>query len=108
VAKAFIEDLKKDFTTLYSQTPLRVETKQFLSGEGASMEEAIRTILNTDYGYARDGLIFTPKESGVAPIRDTMGNTWTRVYKWKPAEKEGRRREGGRKRREGSHQQEQE
>ena len=86
VARAFIEDLKTQFTTAYSLIPLRVETKQFLAGDGPSMEEAIRTILNTEYEYERDGLIFTPRESGVAPSKDTMGNTWTRVYKWKPAD----------------------
>ena len=50
------------------------------------MEEAIRTALNTDYEYETDGLIFTPKDTGVAPAEDRKGNTWTRVYKWKPAD----------------------
>jgi ribA/ribD-fused uncharacterized protein len=86
VAKAFIEDLKKDFVTAYSVVPLRIETKQFLAGDGTTMEQAIRTILDTEYEFQRDGLVFTPKDSGVAPSRDTIGNTWTRVYKWKPAE----------------------
>jgi ribA/ribD-fused uncharacterized protein len=86
VARAFIEDLKTNFTTAYSLIPLRVETKQFLAGDGPSMEEAIRTVLNTEYDFRRDGLIFTPRDSGVAPSKDTMGKTWTRVYKWKPAD----------------------
>jgi ribA/ribD-fused uncharacterized protein len=66
-------------------TPLRVETKLFLAGDGASMEEAIRTILNTEFEYETDGLIFTPRSSGVAPSEDRKGKTWSRVYKWKPA-----------------------
>jgi hypothetical protein len=86
VARAFIEDLKTQFTTAYSLIPLRVETKQFLAGDGPSMEEAIRTVLNTEYEFERDGLIFTPRDTGVAPTEDTRGDTWLRVYKWKPAD----------------------
>lgn len=86
VARAFVDDLKKDFTTAYALIPLRIETKQFLSGEGPTMEEAIRTVLNAEYEFETDGLIFTPKDSEVAPRKDTMGNTWMRVYKWKPAD----------------------
>jgi len=86
VARAFIDDLKTQFTTAYSLIPLRVETKQFLAGDGLSMEEAIRTVLNTEYEYERDGLIFTPRDTGVAPTEDTRGDTWMRVYKWKPAD----------------------
>ena len=86
VAKAFIEDLKTQFTVAPSLIPMRVETKQFLAGDGATMEEAIRTVLNTEYEFGRDGLIFTPRDSGLAPSKDLMGKTWTRVYKWKPAD----------------------
>jgi hypothetical protein len=86
VAKAFIESLKTDFVTAPSLIPFRVETKLFLSGDGPSMEEAIRTALNTDYEYETDGLIFTPKDTGVAPAEDRKGLVWTRVYKWKPAD----------------------
>jgi len=86
VARAFIDDLKTNFTTAYSLIPLRVETKQFLAGDGPSMEEAIRTVMNTEYEFQRDGLIFTPRDTGVAPTEDTRGDTWMRVYKWKPAD----------------------
>jgi hypothetical protein len=85
MAKLFVEDLKNQFTTLPSLTPLRVETKLFLAGDGSSMEEAIRTILDTQFEYETDGLIFTPRASGVAPSEDRKGRTWSRVYKWKPA-----------------------
>jgi ribA/ribD-fused uncharacterized protein len=84
-AKLFVEDLKTEFTVQPSLTPIRVETKLFLAGDGSSMEEAIQTILNTDFGYQTDGLIFTPRKSRVAPADDRRGNTWLRVYKWKPA-----------------------
>jgi hypothetical protein len=84
-AKLFVEDLKNQFSTLPSMTPLRVETKLFLAGDGSSMEEAIQTILNTQFEYETDGLIFTPRASGVAPSEDRKGKTWSRVYKWKPA-----------------------
>ena len=84
-AKLFVEDLKTEFTVQPSLTPIRVETKLFLAGDGSSMEEAIQTILNTDFGYQTDGLIFTPRKSRVAPAGDTQGKTWLRVYKWKPA-----------------------
>ena len=86
VARAFIDDLKTQFTTAYSLIPLRVETKQFFAGDGKTMEEAIRTVLNTEYEFETDGLIFTPRDTGVAPTEDTRGDTWMRVYKWKPAD----------------------
>jgi len=84
-SKLFVEDLKTQFSMLPSMTPLRVETKLFLAGDGASMEEAIRTLLSTEFEYETDGLIFTPRSSGVAPSEDRKGKTWSRVYKWKPA-----------------------
>jgi ribA/ribD-fused uncharacterized protein len=84
-AKLFVDDLKSQFTTLPSLTPLRVETKLFLAGDGSSMEDAIRTILETQFEYETDGLVFTPRSSGVAPSEDRKGKTWSRVYKWKPA-----------------------
>lgn len=83
-AKLFVDDLKTDFTMNPSATPLRVETKLFLAGDGPAMEEAIKTILNTQVEYERDGLIFTPRSTGVAPQEDRKGKTWLRVYKWKP------------------------
>jgi ribA/ribD-fused uncharacterized protein len=84
-AKLFVEDLKTEFTIQPSLTPIQVQTKLFLAGDGSSMEEAIQTILKTDFGYKIDGLIFTPRKSRVAPAEDRRGNTWLRVYKWKPA-----------------------
>ena len=86
VAKAFIEDLKTQFTASPSLIPLRVETKLFLAGDGTSMEEAIRTMMATEFEYETDGLIFTPRDTGVAPSEDRRGDTWMRVYKWKPAD----------------------
>ena len=50
------------------------------------MEEAINTMLSTKFEYETDGLIFTPRSSPVAPLSDRKGNTWTTVYKWKPAD----------------------
>jgi ribA/ribD-fused uncharacterized protein len=49
------------------------------------MEQAIRTILDTAFEYPTDGLIFTPRASPVAPVTERRGDTWLRVYKWKPA-----------------------
>jgi ribA/ribD-fused uncharacterized protein len=83
-AKTFVDDLRTHFTMQLSSTPLRIETKLFLSGDGPSMEEAIQTILTTEFEYETDGLIFTPKASPVAPPEDRKGKTWMRVYKWKP------------------------
>lgn len=65
-----------------AQSPLRIETKMFLAGNGRSMEKAIRTLLDTKFEYATDGLIFTPRTTPVGSER--RGNTWTSVYKWKP------------------------
>lgn len=83
-ARLFIEELNKNFTMSPSMTPIRIETKMFLAGDGATMEEAIRTILTTEFEYEIDGLIFTPRLSPVAPVEDRKGKTWLRVYKWKP------------------------
>ena len=83
-AKLFVEDLKTHFQMAPTQKPLRIETKLFLAGDGPSMEEAIQTMLSTEFEYETDGLIFTPKSSPVAPAEDRKGKTWLRVYKWKP------------------------
>ena len=85
-AHLFVEDLKTDFTVLSAKTPMRIETKMFLAGNGAAMELAIKTLLDTKFEYPTDGLIFTPRSSAVAPISDRKGDTWLRVYKWKPAD----------------------
>ena len=83
-AKLFIEDLRTQFHMTPSLTPLRIETKLFLGGDGIAMQEAIQTMLTTEFEYETDGLIFTPRSSPVAPSEDRKGKTWIRVYKWKP------------------------
>jgi len=85
-AREFIKDLGTDFITAPSQKPLRIESKVFLAGDGPIMEQAINTLLDTEFGYPTDGLVFTPKATPVAPMQDRRGNTWLRVYKWKPAD----------------------
>lgn len=85
-AHLFVKDLRDDFAVLSARTPMRIETKLFLSGDGAAMEQAIKTILDTQFEYPTDGLIFTPRSSPVAPVVDRKGDTWLRVYKWKPAD----------------------
>ena len=85
-AREFVSDLRRDFTTQPNGKALRIETKLFLAGDGPAMEEAINTILSTKFEYTTDGLIFTPRSTPVAPLGDRKGNTWTTVYKWKPAE----------------------
>jgi ribA/ribD-fused uncharacterized protein len=85
-AREFVADLRRDFTTQPNGKPFRVETKLFLAGDGPAMEEAINTLLGTKFEYETDGLIFTPRSTPVAPPADRKGNTWTTVYKWKPAE----------------------
>ena len=84
-ARLFVDDTRSGFVSTGSGTP-RIETKLFLSGDGPAMEEAIKTLLSTKFEYATDGLIFTPKSSPVAPTSERRGNTWHRVYKWKPAD----------------------
>lgn len=83
-AHLFLESVKKDFTAAFTTTPFRIEIKLFLAGDGAVMEKAIRTILDTQFEFPTDGLVFTPKSSSVAPLADRKGDTWLRVYKWKP------------------------
>ena len=83
-AREFVSDLRRDFVTQMTSRPLRVETKMFLAGDGPAMEEAINTMLTTEFEYETDGLVFTPRSSPVAPLSERRGNTWTTVYKWKP------------------------
>jgi ribA/ribD-fused uncharacterized protein len=85
-ASLFVDDLKKDFLVLSARQPMRIETKVFLAGNGAAMQQAIRTILDMEFEYPTDGLVFTPRSTPVAPIADRKGDTWLRVYKWKPAD----------------------
>jgi ribA/ribD-fused uncharacterized protein len=83
-ARMFVEDLRTKFRMSPSLTQFRIETKLFLAGDGPAMEECIRTLLDTKFEYETDGLIFTPRNSSVAPTEDRKGKTWLRVYKWKP------------------------
>lgn len=83
-ARLFVEDINTEFVTLPCDNPIRIETKMFLAGDGLRMEEAIARVLDTKFEYGTDGLVFTPRSSAVAPIGELKGNTWTRVYKWKP------------------------
>jgi len=84
-AREFVKDVRAEFTFQPSLNPIRIETKLFLAGDGPVMEEAIQTMLSTEFEYKTDGLIFTPRNTGVAPPDARVKNTWVRVYKWKPA-----------------------
>ena len=83
-SKLFVEDLRTKFRMIPSVDQMRIETKMFLAGDGIAMEECIQTILDTDFEYETDGLIFTPRSSPVSPAEHRRGRTWLRVYKWKP------------------------
>lgn len=83
-ARMFVEDLRTDFVMTPSSDQLRIETKLFLAGDGPTMEECIQKLLDTSFEYETDGLIFTPRNTSVAPSEDRKGKTWLRVYKWKP------------------------
>lgn len=83
-AHMFVVDLSKSFTPAFTKTPFRIETKLFLAGDGPAMETAITRILDTQFEYPTDGLIFTPRASSVAPVSERKGDTWLSVYKWKP------------------------
>ncbi len=81
-AREFVKSLSTEFRTVVDG--FRVETKLFLAGDGPAMEEAIQTMLDTEFEYKTDGLVFTPRSSPVTPPSEMRGNTWLRVYKWKP------------------------
>lgn len=83
-AKLFVESIRTDFNIQRMTTPFRIETKLFLAGDGPIMETAIKRLLDTQFEYPTDGLIFTPKTSAVAPPAEMRFDTWTSVYKWKP------------------------
>lgn len=80
----FVKELLNDFLVEFDTHPFRIETKTFYSGDGVVMEKAINRMLDTQFEYPTDGLIFTPKSSPVAPFNERIGDTWTTVYKWKP------------------------
>ena len=82
-ADQFVQDVK-EFVSEPTLNPLKIEKKMFKAGDGPTMEKAIRELLEMNYEYATDGLIFTPRLSPVAPEADRQGATWKRVYKWKP------------------------
>lgn len=84
-ARLFVEDIRSQFTILPALDPIRIETKLFLAGDGIAMEEAIKTMLEMNFEYEIDGLVFTPRDTGIAPPGDVQGSVWNRVYKWKPA-----------------------
>ena len=81
-AREFVKTVGTDFRTVISG--FRVETKLFLAGDGPAMEEAIQTILDTEFEYNTDGLVFTPRNAAVAPPAEMKGRVWLRAYKWKP------------------------
>jgi ribA/ribD-fused uncharacterized protein len=83
-AAMFAKDISTKFITEATTNPIRIETKLFLAGDGKVMEESIKQLLNTEFEYETDGLIFTPRLSPVAPKNVLKGSTWTVVYKWKP------------------------
>jgi len=79
VAK-FVEDSKK----FSIEGNFRLEAKKYYAGDGEVMEKAIQEVLETPYEYYTDGLVFTPKTSGLAPLEQRDRNVWKTVYKWKP------------------------
>lgn len=85
------EDLRKSFSGTWnpewsmSMRQVVIETKLFMAGYRDSMQEAIQKVWSMNYGYKVDGLIFTPRDSGVAPLKERAGRAWLYAYKWKPA-----------------------
>ena len=85
------DDLRKSFSGswnpewLMSMRQVSIETKLFMAGYRESMQEAIQKVWSTEYGYKVDGLIFTPRDSAVAPLKERAGRAWLYAYKWKPA-----------------------
>ena len=82
-ARKFVMEMGTTFAASPGEV-MRIETKVFLAGDDASMEESIQKIMTMEFEYKTDGLIFTPRLSPVAPPADTKGRTWRAVYKWKP------------------------
>ena len=81
-AKLFIDDLTSSFQQFAGA--ITIETKEFLAGTRETMQDAIQTIWNANHGFQVDGLIFTPRSSGVAPLNERTGDAWLYAYKWKP------------------------
>jgi ribA/ribD-fused uncharacterized protein len=84
-AHLFVQDLKKDFAVQLGAVSMRIETKLFYAANGKEMQTGIKALLDTKFEYPTDGLVFTPRNTAFAPLSDRKGDTWLRVYKWKPA-----------------------
>lgn len=84
-AHLFVRELATDFHSAATLHPLHIAVKMFLAGDGEVMEDAIKKMLDTKFDYPTDGLVFTPKNSPVAPISERKGDTWLYNYKWKPS-----------------------
>lgn len=91
--KAVIED--KDLWISISRDEdsfMELRVKNHVYAEGDAMFDACREILEGDYPYDIDGLVFTPAHLSVfgyypgKPVQPTENSRWDRVFKWKPAE----------------------
>lgn len=78
-AVSFVQKDFPTFTKQFTTKPFHIRTKTFVSGNGVEMQSAIRQLLEAEYTYPTDGLVFTPKDT---PVPE--GRTWSQVYKWKP------------------------
>lgn len=77
-------------------SPLRIQSKIFVSGEGHGIFDACQEVLkrvdDSDYEYNTDGLIFTPSKLGVGADKpeQQLGApqkiAWKHSFKWKPPE----------------------
>lgn len=62
-----------------------IGVKGFVMADGADMWSACAKILDTDFGYEIDGLVFTPAEEGLGQKGMISKRSWGRQFKWKPS-----------------------
>ena len=74
------------------KAPISIMSKKFhWGGESSTIFDACRKVLDAEYNYETDGLIFTPKNlsvgaSGVGKASLLKKITWKASFKWKPSE----------------------
>ena len=75
-----------------AKAPLNIMCKKFhWGGKSSTIFDACKKVLESEYNYETDGLIFTPKllsvgASGIGKASALRKITWRESFKWKPPE----------------------
>ena len=73
-----------------TKAPINIMCKKFhWGGKSSTIFDACKKVLDTEYNYETDGLIFTPKNlsvgaHGIGKASALRKTTWRHSFKWKP------------------------